>query len=54
MSKNMKSKIKVNANAWSDMDRQAFADGNILKSHKIPNKKRVQARRACRGRVDVD
>ena len=39
-----------NAIKWSAEDRQAFADGNILKAKTIPNKKRVASRRACRGR----
>jgi hypothetical protein len=51
MSKNMKIKINVkNSTAWSAEDRQAFADGNILKSRKVPNRRRVQNRTACRGR----
>jgi hypothetical protein len=39
---------------WSAEDRQAFADRNILRAQRIPNKKRVAARKACRGRVSVD
>lgn len=49
--KNKKSKTVV---CWSAEDRQAFADRNILRAQQIPNKKRVAARRACRGRVAVD
>lgn len=45
---------KKNVVRWSAEDRQAFADGNILRSHKVPNKKRVASRRACRGRVSAD
>jgi hypothetical protein len=43
-----KQKIK---NTWSEADHQAFADRNILRAQTIPNKKRIQSRRACRGRV---
>lgn len=49
-----KIKIKVapakNRQVWSAEDRQAFADRNILKSRKVPNKRRVKNREACRGR----
>jgi hypothetical protein len=41
-------------NTWSDADRQAFADRNILKAQTIPNKKRIANREACRGRVRPD
>jgi len=34
---------------WNDQDRQAFADRNILKAQRIPNKKRVSNKRECRG-----
>lgn len=50
MSKN-KSK---NKSTWSAEDRQAFADRNILISHKVPNKRRIANRAACRGRVSFD
>jgi hypothetical protein len=33
---------------WNDQDRQAFADRNILKAQRIPNKKRVTNKRECR------
>ena len=39
---------------WSEEDRQNFADRNVLRAATIPNKKRVAARRACRGRVLAD
>ncbi len=40
-------------NKWNDEDRQAFADRNFLKAQRIPNKKRVASRKACRrGRWD--
>ena len=39
---------------WSAEDRQAFADRNVLRAQRIPNKKRVAARKACRGRVAAD
>lgn len=35
-------------NKWSDADKQAFADRNILRSKKVPNKKRIASREACR------
>ncbi len=41
-------------NTWSDEDRQAFADRNILRAQRIPNKKRLADRKACRGRVAFD
>jgi hypothetical protein len=47
MSKNKNTKTKTK-NTWSAEDRQAFADRNILRSHKIPNKKRIANREACR------
>lgn len=37
-----------NSNAWSDQDRQAFADRNILKAQTIPNKKALARKKACR------
>lgn len=37
-------------NKWSDEDKRAFADGNVLRAKTIPNKKRIAARRACRDR----
>lgn len=46
--KNTKTKWK-----WSDEERQAFADGVRLRAQRIPNKKRVAARKACR-RFQVD
>ena len=49
MTKTTKTKTK-----WSPEDRQRFADGNVLKSRKHENHKRVADKRACRGRmVDV-
>lgn len=48
-----KNKKKV-VSRWSDEDRQAFADRNILRAQRIPNKRRVANRRACRGRVAAD
>lgn len=49
MSKNMRITVRTtNSTAWSDADRQAFADRNILKSTKVPNKRRVSNRDACR------
>lgn len=47
-------KTTTNPNAWSPIDRQAFADRNILKAQTIPNKKRAASRKACRGRVKFD
>ena len=35
--------------AWSDADRQAFADRNILKAQQIPDKRKKESKRACRG-----
>lgn len=55
MKTNMTIKINDNRkNTWSDADRQAFADRNILKASTIPNKKRAANRKACRGRVTRD
>lgn len=51
MSKNTKVKKRVIDKSWSDADRQAFADRNILRAQTIPNKKRLADRKACRGRV---
>jgi hypothetical protein len=45
----MKTATKPNTR-WTEGDRQAFADRNILRATKIPNKKRVAAREACRGK----
>ena len=33
---------------WSDEDRRAFADHNILRAQTIPNKKRKRNREECR------
>lgn len=33
---------------WNDLDRQAFADGNILKAQRIPDKRKVTNKRECR------
>jgi hypothetical protein len=33
---------------WSAEDRQAFADGNILKAQRCPDKRKQQSRLACR------
>jgi hypothetical protein len=35
---------------WNDESRQAFADRNILKAQRIPNKKKLASRKACRGK----
>jgi hypothetical protein len=40
-----------NKNKWSAQDRQAFADRNILKAQRIPNKKKQQNKKACRIRL---
>jgi hypothetical protein len=40
--------MKKIVNTWSQEDRQAFADKNILRAQMIPNKKRIASRRACR------
>lgn len=48
MSTKQKPKAK---NTWSDADRQAFADRNVLRAQTIPNKKRIASRNACRGRA---
>lgn len=40
-------------NKWTAEERQAFADGNRLKAQTVKNKKREEARKACRrGRWD--
>lgn len=49
-----KTNTKKIVNRWSEEDRQAFADRNILRAQRIPNKKRVASRRACRGRLAAD
>jgi hypothetical protein len=36
---------------WNDADRQDYADRNILKAQRIPNKKRIANRNACRKKV---
>jgi hypothetical protein len=41
--------MKTTTKKWSDESRQAFADRNILKATRIPNKKREASRKACRG-----
>ena len=33
---------------WNDADRQAFADGNILKAQRIPDKRKTTNKRECR------
>ena len=33
---------------WSDEDKRAFADRNILRAQTIPNKKRKRNREECR------
>lgn len=48
-----KSTTTKSPNAWTAEDRQAFADGNILRAKTIPNKRRESNRKACRkGRWD--
>jgi hypothetical protein len=42
-------KHKSKPTAWSDEDRQAFADRNFLKAQTIPDKRKVRNRNACRG-----
>lgn len=46
--------MSKNKNTWSDADRQAFADRNILRAQRIPNKRRIASRKACRGRASID
>lgn len=48
MSKKTTKKI---TSTWSDADRQAFADRNILRSSKVPNKRRIASRNACRNKA---
>jgi hypothetical protein len=38
------------ATKWNEESRQAFADRNILKAQRIPNKKKLASRQACRGK----
>jgi hypothetical protein len=33
---------------WTNEDRQAFSDRNVLRAQTIPNKKREARRKACR------
>lgn len=54
MATKSKNKNKGPVARWSEADRQAFADRNILRAQRIPNKKRAAARKACRGRVAAD
>lgn len=54
MASKKNSKIKTAPVRWSAEDRQAFADRNVLRAQTIPNKKRIAARKACRGRVIAD
>lgn len=35
-------------NKWHDADRQAFADRNILRAQRIPDKRKVNNKEACR------
>jgi hypothetical protein len=54
-----KGKIKIQVSnkrdrSWSAEDRQNFADGNILRSAKHANRKRVANKRACRDKARWD
>ena len=42
-------RYKSKPTAWSAEDRQAFADRNILKAQRIPDKRKVHNKNACRG-----
>jgi len=45
---------KIKQKPWSDEERRAFAE-NKLRAQRIPNKKRLAARQACRkGRAQLD
>jgi hypothetical protein len=44
---------KTTKTKWTPEDRQRFADGDVLKSRKHENRKRIANKRACRGRVEV-
>ena len=35
-------------NAWSAEDRQAFADGNRTRAVRMPDRRKVASRKACR------
>lgn len=35
-------------NKWNDSDRQAFADRNILRANRIPDKRKTKDKEACR------
>lgn len=48
MSKKTTKKI---TSSWSDADYQAFADRNILRASRIPNKRRIANRNACRDKA---
>jgi hypothetical protein len=39
---------RIAQDAWSAEDRQAFADGNILKAQQIPNRRKAKDKRECR------
>lgn len=35
-------------NAWSEEDRQRFADRNVLRAQRIPDKKKTNNKKECR------
>lgn len=41
-------------NKWSSSDRQAFQDGNRLKSVTIPDKRKLRNKHACRVNIPID
>jgi hypothetical protein len=51
MKRNRKNTTPKMTPKWSPSDRQAFADGNILKAKRMPNAKAVANRRACKDRT---
>jgi hypothetical protein len=44
----MAKKTSKKDRSWSAEDRQAFADGNILKAQQIPDLRKVKDKKECR------
>lgn len=39
---------RIAQTAWTAEDKQAFADGNILRAQQIPDKRKRNSKRECR------
>lgn len=48
MAKKRRNIPRVVGQEWSQNDRQAFADRNILRAQTIPNKRKEANKKACR------